>query len=141
MTVTRLTADERRAIQLEIDDARRELEAIAREIARLQSMLDAQPAGSDGDTTRMLRPLCSCGLPLDHRHPITGEPRGCEYETERIALTEARGSRPPVPQSIQTTPGGWSFRSDESGREPSDGLRAFVDNVLRHGDESTAADR
>lgn len=98
--MTRLTSDERRAIELELDAARGELESIAREIARLQAMLDVQPAGSDGDTIRLLQALCSCGLPLDHRHPRTGEPRPCPDETARIALDDATRTRPPVPDSV-----------------------------------------
>jgi hypothetical protein len=93
--MTRLSYDERRAIQAELDDARREILRLADLIIRLQSMLDAQPVG-DGDTLRLLRALCSCGLPLDHRHPITGEPRGCEFETERIAPVDGGRHRPPV---------------------------------------------
>jgi hypothetical protein len=91
--VTRLTSDERRAIQAELDQARAE-------IVRLQALLDSQPEGSDGDTIRMLQPLCSCGLPRDHRHPVSGEPRPCADETARIALDEGRRGRPPVPGSV-----------------------------------------
>jgi hypothetical protein len=98
--MTRLTADERHAIQAELDDARREILRLADEILRLQSMLDAQPAGSDGDTLRLLRALCSCGLPLDHRHPMTGEPRPCDDETARIALPDEGRTKPPVPGSV-----------------------------------------
>ena len=98
--MTRLTYDERLAIQAELDDARREILRLADEIIRLQSMLDAQPAGSDGDTLRLLRALCSCGLPLDHRHPITGEPRPCDGETSRIAMAGEARTRPPVPSSV-----------------------------------------
>lgn len=90
--MTRLTGDERAAIQAELEAARAE-------ILRLQGLLDSQPAGSDGDTIRMLQPLCSCGLPRDHRHPVSGEPRPCADETARIALDEGR-SRPPVPGSV-----------------------------------------
>lgn len=91
--MTRLTADERAAIQLELDDARAEILRLCEEITRLQAMLDVQPA-SDGDTIRLLQALCSCGLPLDHRHPISGEPRGCEFETERIAPVDGGRHRP-----------------------------------------------
>lgn len=98
--MTRLTADERLAIQANLDEARAEVLRLCDEITRLQSMLDAQPAGSDGDTLRLLRALCSCGLPLDHRHPLTGEPRPCADETARIALDELPRSRPPVPSSV-----------------------------------------
>lgn len=97
--MTRLTSDERRAIELELDALRAEAESCLAEASRLQSMLDVQPEGSDGDTIRMLQPLCSCGLPRDHRHPVTGEPRPCSDETARIALDEGR-SRPPVPGSV-----------------------------------------
>jgi hypothetical protein len=90
--MTRLTSDERRAIELELD-------ALDREIHRLRSLLASQPEGSDGDTIRLLQPLCPCGLPRDHRHPVTGEPRPCADETARIALEEGR-SRPPVPGSV-----------------------------------------
>ena len=90
--MTRLTSDERRAIELELD-------SLQAEMTRLRTMLAAQPDGSDGDTIRLLQALCSCGLPLDHRHPITGEPRPCVDETTRIALEEGR-SRPPVPSSV-----------------------------------------
>jgi len=96
--MTRLTPDERRAIELEIDAARTEVARLTVELDRLQSMLDSQPAGA-GDTLRFLRPLCACGLPLDHRHPVSGEPRPCADETARIALSEAR-TRPPVPGSV-----------------------------------------
>jgi hypothetical protein len=99
--MTRLTFDERTAIQLELDDARREILRLGDEITRLQSMLDAQPAGSDGDTIRMLQPLCDCGLPRDHRNPGRGgEPRPCADETARIALVGETRSRPPVPGSV-----------------------------------------
>jgi hypothetical protein len=98
--MTRLTSDERRAIELSIDDHRAEILRHCDEILRLQSMLDAQPDGSDGDTLRLLRALCSCGLPLDHRHPMTGEPRPCDDETARIALDAEPRSRPPVPSSV-----------------------------------------
>lgn len=98
--MTRLTADERQAIQAELDDARAEILRLCDEIIRLQSMLDAQPAGSGGDTIRMLQPLCACGLPRDHRNPGRGgEPRPCSDETARIALDETN-SRPPVPGSV-----------------------------------------
>jgi hypothetical protein len=90
--MTRLTSDERRAIELELD-------ALDREIVRLRSLLAAQPAGSDGDTIRLLQPLCPCGLPRDHRHPITGEPRPCADETARIALDDETRTRPPVPMT------------------------------------------
>ena len=93
--MTRLTSDERLAIQAEIDSCRAEVE-------RLQALLDSQPEGSDGDTVRLLQPLCSCGLPLDHRHPVTGEPRPCSDETARIAMDESR-PRPPVPGSVTVT--------------------------------------
>lgn len=99
--MTRLMADERRAIQLELDAARAEVLRLCDEITRLQSMLDAQPAGSDGDTIRMLQPLCDCGLPRDHRNPGRGgEPRPCADETARIALDSATRTRPPVPGSV-----------------------------------------
>ena len=94
--MTRLTADERRAIELELD-------ALDREIVRLRSLLDSQPAGSDGDTIRLLQALCSCGLPLDHRHPVTGEPRGCEFETARIAAVDGGRHRPPVTPPVSVT--------------------------------------
>jgi hypothetical protein len=101
--MTRLTADERQAIQAELDDARAEILRLCGEIIRLQAMLDAQPAGSDGDTLRLLRALCACGLPLDHRHPRSGEPRPCDDETARIALDDEPRSRPPVPTSVTVT--------------------------------------
>jgi hypothetical protein len=92
--VTRLTSDERRAIELELD-------ALDREIVRLRSLLAAQPEGSDGDTIRLLQPLCGCGLPRDHRNPGRGgEPRPCADETARIALDDETRSRPPVPGSV-----------------------------------------
>lgn len=91
--MTRLTADERRAIELELD-------ALGEEIHRLRSLLASQPDGSDGDTIRLLQPLCSCGLPRDHRHPISGEPRPCADETARIALEDETRTRPPVPSSV-----------------------------------------
>ena len=97
--MTRLTPDERAAIQAELADHRTEIERHYGEIARLQALLDSQPAGSDGDTIRMLQRLCSCGLPLDHRNPFGGEPRGCADETERIGLPTRR-SKPPVPGSV-----------------------------------------
>ena len=105
--MTRLTADERAAIQFEINSSRAEIARLAdveipriqADIDRLQAMLDVQPAGSDGDTIRMLQRLCSCGLPIDHRNPAGGEPLGCADETERIALPTTR-SRPPVPGSV-----------------------------------------
>lgn len=100
--MTRLTADERHAIQVSIDEARAEAESCMAEVARLQAMLDVQPEGSDGDTVRMLQPLCGCGLPRDHRTPSRGEPRPCADETARIALEESR-SRPPVPGSVTVT--------------------------------------
>lgn len=98
--MTRLTSDERAAIQAELDDARAEVVRLCAEIWRLQSMLDVQPAGSDGDTIRLLQALCACGLPLDHRHPVTGEPRPCEDETARIALPGETRTKPPVPSSV-----------------------------------------
>jgi hypothetical protein len=98
--VTRLTSDERRAIQLELDAARTEIAHLETEVVRLQAMLDSQSAGSDGDTVTMLRPLCTCGLPIEHRRPFSGEPLPCLDETARIALDEGR-SRPPVPMSTR----------------------------------------
>jgi hypothetical protein len=95
--MTRLTSDERLAIVLAIEGNRDEIGRLARENERLQAMLAVQPDGSDGDTIRLLQPLCSCGLPLDHRHPITGEPRPCDGETERIAMPGETRTRPPVP--------------------------------------------
>jgi hypothetical protein len=101
--VTRLTSDERRAIVLAIDDHRAEILRHCEEILRLQAMLAAQPDGSDGDTIRLLVPLCACGLPLDHRHPLSGEPRPCEYETARIAPVDGGRHRPPAPGSVTVT--------------------------------------
>lgn len=86
--MTRLTLDERAAIAAEIQSLRAEE-------ARLQALLDSQPDASDGDTIRMLQPLCGCGLPRDHRNPAAGEPRPCADETARIALAEGR-PRPPA---------------------------------------------
>lgn len=97
--MTRLTSDERAAILAEINAAEAEAASCMADARRLRGMLDAQPDGSDGDTIRLLQPLCRCGLPLDHRHPVTGEPRPCSDETARIALTEGR-TRPPVPSSV-----------------------------------------
>lgn len=95
--MTRYSADERAAIRSELDDARRGAARLLAEVDRLQALLDSQPAGSDGDTIRMLQPLCGCGLPRDHRRPTRGgEPRPCADETARIGLDEPR-SRPPVP--------------------------------------------
>lgn len=91
--MTRLTSEERLAIVLELD-------VLQAEMNRLRAMLAAQPDGSDGDTIRLLQPLCACGLPLDHRHPITGEPRGCEFETARIAPVDGGRHRPPAPGSV-----------------------------------------
>jgi hypothetical protein len=48
-------------------------------------------------TRELLNPRCACGLPADHREPLSGEPRPCLDETTRIALPTERGSRPPVP--------------------------------------------
>lgn len=48
-------------------------------------------------TRELLDPRCGCGLPADHRDPVSGEPRPCLDETARIALPTERGSRPPVP--------------------------------------------
>jgi hypothetical protein len=92
--MTRLTPDERAAIAAEVAEHRAEAE-------RLQALLDSQPAASAGDTLRFLRPLCGCGLPLDHRHPVSGEPRGCADETARIALADAPRGKPPVPQAAR----------------------------------------
>jgi hypothetical protein len=46
-------------------------------------------------TRDALDPRCDCGLPADHRNPLSGEPRPCADETSRIALPGA-SSRPPV---------------------------------------------
>lgn len=46
-------------------------------------------------TRDVLDPRCDCGLPADHRNPLSGEPRPCADETTRIALPGS-GSRPPV---------------------------------------------
>lgn len=98
--MTRLTSDERAAILAEIDAAETEAASCMADARRLRSMLDSQPDGSDGDTIRLLQPLCSCGLPRDHRHPRTGEPRPCADETARIAGVDERRGRPPVPGSV-----------------------------------------
>jgi hypothetical protein len=88
--MTRLTSDERAAIQAVLEECKAE-------IVRLEALLASQPDGSDGDTIRLLQALCRCGLPLDHRHPVTGEPRPCDDETARIALDDETRTRPPVP--------------------------------------------
>ena len=86
--VTRMTPDERRAIQLHIA-------ALADEIERLQTSLDVDPV--ETDTVQVLELLCACGLPRNHRKPRPGtEPTPCRDETARIALPGAP-SRPPVP--------------------------------------------
>jgi hypothetical protein len=46
-------------------------------------------------TREALDPLCACGLPADHREPLSGEPRPCADETERIALPGVVRRRPP----------------------------------------------
>lgn len=92
--MTRITPTERAAIVAELDHLAAEVERLAAERTRLQALLDASPVLGDG-TVRMLRPLCPCGLPRDHRHPAAGDPRPCADETARIALGESR--RPPVP--------------------------------------------
>jgi hypothetical protein len=46
-------------------------------------------------TRAVVEPLCDCGLPADHRSPLSGEPRPCADETARIAIP-GRSSRPPV---------------------------------------------
>jgi hypothetical protein len=96
--MTRLTPDERAAIQLRIGDLAEERDRISDRIVELQAMLDAQPADA-GDTLRFLRPLCACGLPLDHRHPVSGEPRPCADETAKIALPGRPSGKPPVPMT------------------------------------------
>jgi hypothetical protein len=50
-------------------------------------------------TRDALDPRCDCGLPADHRNPLSGEPRPCADETSRIALP-GRSSRPPVRQPL-----------------------------------------
>lgn len=93
--MTRLTPDERRAIELEIA-------VLHAELNRLQALLDSQPAASAGDTIRMARPLCPCGKPLDHRHPATGEPSPCIDETARIARV--------IPLSVTRDDSTWGAR-------------------------------
>jgi hypothetical protein len=99
--MTRLTSDERRAIELSLDALQAEVDEVLSRMEHLRAMLAAQPEGSDGDTIRLLQPLCACGLPRDHRNPGRGgEPRGCADETARIALDDETRSRPPVPGSV-----------------------------------------
>lgn len=49
-------------------------------------------------TRDVLEPRCGCGLPADHRAPLSGEPRPCADETARIVFPGSE-SRPPVAPS------------------------------------------
>jgi hypothetical protein len=61
-------------------------------------------------TRAILDPRCDCGLPADHRNPLSGMPRPCADETERIAIP-GRSARPPVRPTVAPVLGGSSLFS------------------------------
>ncbi len=86
--MTRMTPDERRALELQIG-------ALLDEADRLRALLAVEPVVDD--TVQVAHLLCDCGLPANHRNPRRGDPRPCADETARIALPGRRQRLPELP--------------------------------------------